>query len=194
MLCFHEGTPDGALCVHPGAHLPRRTADGHLAYGASEARDIVEAATGERPLLLEELLGELADRDMEAMLESKVAGTVARLLPLLARSASRLTVLSFLGEELTQARDLRRGCLIKHDPTPLVWQALQQAYGSLVYAPEHWYVSQRTMEHAHALGVKVVPWDVDDPAHALRLARMGADAVISNEPEGLLERGACEIG
>jgi len=44
----------------------------------------------------------------------------------------------------------------------------------------HTLVTPRTVARAHAIGVPVLTWTVDDPAVVLRVVEAGVDAVISN--------------
>jgi glycerophosphoryl diester phosphodiesterase len=50
----------------------------------------------------------------------------------------------------------------------------------------HAVVSAAAVERAHARGVAVWAWTVDDPAEAKRVAAAGVDAVITNDPALLL--------
>lgn len=43
-------------------------------------------------------------------------------------------------------------------------------------------VSRAVVERCHALDVPVIAWTVDDPARARRLALLGVDAIVSNDP------------
>ncbi|MCR5561522.1 MAG: hypothetical protein K6F58_06885 [Bacteroidales bacterium] len=41
--------------------------------------------------------------------------------------------------------------------------------------------------YCHSLGIKVVPWTVDEPEDILRMAAGSVDAIISNYPDRLIE-------
>ena len=43
------------------------------------------------------------------------------------------------------------------------------------------------VDKCHALGVRVHPWTVDDPEEAKKLAQMGCDALITNQPLKIME-------
>jgi glycerophosphoryl diester phosphodiesterase len=45
-----------------------------------------------------------------------------------------------------------------------------------------WPVGQAYVSQAHALGLRVVPYTIDDPAAAQTAAQIGVDAVITNDP------------
>jgi glycerophosphoryl diester phosphodiesterase len=44
------------------------------------------------------------------------------------------------------------------------------------------FVSRAAIERCHALGVPVIAWTVDDPTRLRRLAAIGVDGVVSNDP------------
>jgi len=62
---------------------------------------------------------------------------------------------------------------------------------SLSFTPEWWsphfsVVTRENVAYCHALGIKVVPWTVDEPDDIIRMAAAGADAIISNYPDRLI--------
>lgn len=54
-------------------------------------------------------------------------------------------------------------------------------------SPEHGNVNAEFMEKAHAKGMKVVTWTVDDPDEIRRLLDLKVEAIISNYPDRLLK-------
>jgi glycerophosphoryl diester phosphodiesterase len=54
-------------------------------------------------------------------------------------------------------------------------------------SPPHVNVNQELMDRAHADGMKVVTWTVDDKDEMRRLIGLGVEAIISNYPDRLLE-------
>lgn len=52
--------------------------------------------------------------------------------------------------------------------------------------PERWLVDADAVEAWHAAGRRVNAWTVDDPAEIRRLAAIGVDAVITNDPAAAL--------
>ena len=58
--------------------------------------------------------------------------------------------------------------------------------GATVVMLNHTLVTPRAVDRAHAIGVPVLTWTVDDPAVVLRVVEAGVDAVISNDPEMVL--------
>lgn len=56
------------------------------------------------------------------------------------------------------------------------------AVGDEEYAP---YVHQGMVEDAHAAGIEVVPWTVDDPETMESLMDLGVDGLITDYPDRL---------
>ena len=62
---------------------------------------------------------------------------------------------------------------------------------NLSFTPRWWsphfsVVTRENVAYCHALGIKVVPWTVDNPEDIRRIADTGADAIISNYPDRLI--------
>jgi glycerophosphoryl diester phosphodiesterase len=53
--------------------------------------------------------------------------------------------------------------------------------------PDFGLVDERYMKRARRWGVRVNAWTVDDPAEARRLAALGVDSIITNDPRRILE-------
>lgn len=47
---------------------------------------------------------------------------------------------------------------------------------------QHLVIGRRTVERAHAAGLAVVAWTVDDPKEVARMDALGVDVVVSNDP------------
>ena len=47
------------------------------------------------------------------------------------------------------------------------------------------YVTKTMVEQAHRLGLKVIPWTIDDPATMNKLIDDGVDGIITNYPDRL---------
>ena len=54
------------------------------------------------------------------------------------------------------------------------------------WSPHYSVVTHANVAWCHAMGIKVVPWTVDDPAEIHRMAECRVDAVISNYPDRLI--------
>ena len=55
------------------------------------------------------------------------------------------------------------------------------------WSPNHEVVTRENVAYCHALGIKVVPWTVDDEQEMARMVFCGADAIISNYPDRLIK-------
>lgn len=59
------------------------------------------------------------------------------------------------------------------------------AAGGKIWAPNESFLTPALLAEAHALGIIVIPWTVNDPAAMGRLLRMGVDGIISDRPDVL---------
>ncbi len=59
------------------------------------------------------------------------------------------------------------------------------AAGGAVWSPNQGALSEALVEEAHSLGLKVIPWTVNDPAAMDRLIGWGVDGIISDYPDRL---------
>ena len=57
------------------------------------------------------------------------------------------------------------------------------AAGGTVWSPEYRDVDEARLAEAHALGLRVVAWTVNDPAQMARLLALGVDGLISDRPD-----------
>ncbi|MBP1614694.1 MAG: Glycerophosphoryl diester phosphodiesterase [Bacteroidetes bacterium] len=55
-----------------------------------------------------------------------------------------------------------------------------------VYSPEHDILTEEVVRKAHAKGIEVAPWTVDDQKEILRLKKLGVDAIITNQPDSVM--------
>lgn len=55
------------------------------------------------------------------------------------------------------------------------------------WSPNYSVITRENVAYCHALGIKVVPWTVDEPEDITRIASCGVDAIISNYPDRLIE-------
>jgi glycerophosphoryl diester phosphodiesterase len=58
-----------------------------------------------------------------------------------------------------------------------------KAAGGAIWSPAYRNLGADAVKTAHELGLKVVPWTVNDPADAQRLIDWGVDGIISDHPE-----------
>ena len=89
--------------------------------------------------------------------------------------------------------------LLRGRPGPSPWTAgldvdafggstprLVKAAGCAVWSPYHRDLTGEALAEAHALGLRVVVWTVNEAADMLALARLGVDGIISDYPDRAL--------
>lgn len=57
------------------------------------------------------------------------------------------------------------------------------AAGGRIWAPNQTFLTPAMLAEAHALGIIVIPWTVNDPAMIVKLLDMGVDGIISDRPD-----------
>jgi glycerophosphoryl diester phosphodiesterase len=188
-------TRDGAIVVTHDEELAGLGGSGEIA-GATLA-DVrgLDAGGGERVPTLDEMLDRFGRR-IRFNLEIK-RGTLAEypgleaatLANLEARGLLEPTLFSsFYDPVLRRLRELseraRIGLLISRR-FPHGWQERARAVGAEALHPERVLVTPGLVEEAHAAGLAVYVYTVDEPAEMERLLEMGVDGIITNFPERL---------
>ena len=147
--------------------------------------------SGERILLVSEVF-RLVPRRVGVNLELKRTKHRQKLVTgirrLLARSrvGSRLLLLSSFDPNLIQPflrTRLPRALICRRDPDRVLHQAIQ--LGCVAWHPFHELVTPRRLTRAHAAGVRVHAWTVDDARRARQLIRWGVDGLFTNDPARL---------
>ena len=69
---------------------------------------------------------------------------------------------------------------------------IKEILSRISYLPGWWsphfsVVTAENVAYCHSLGIKVVPWTVDERSDILAVANCGVDAIISNYPDRLIE-------
>ena len=67
------------------------------------------------------------------------------------------------------------------------------AAGGAAWSPNHGDLTREAVREAQSLGLKVIPWTVNEPADMHRLIEWGVDGVISDRPD-LLRQAAARAG
>jgi glycerophosphoryl diester phosphodiesterase len=77
------------------------------------------------------------------------------------------------------------GAALMADTAPVDPAAVAQAVGAAIYCPAYQFVDQDLVQRAHAAGVRVVPWTVNDPDHWRRLLDWDVDGITTDFPDAL---------
>lgn len=181
-------TVDGAMAVHHDAHL----ADGRL---------ICEVAAADLPDHVPSLAEALAacgdlvvnveiknwprdpDHDPSLLLAAAVV-------PLVAPMGERAIVSSFNLADVDRVRALDptvpTGTLATFGPdADVAGRFVDRARrrGHTAVHPHHGAVTPQLVDLAHAAGMRVNTWTVDDPDRIRHLAALGVDAIVTNVPD-----------
>ncbi|MCL6482167.1 MAG: glycerophosphodiester phosphodiesterase [Firmicutes bacterium] len=181
-----------------------RTTSGHGRvedYTLAELRALDAGAwfapefAGERIPTLAEILAFSHEHDIGFYLEIKPGGVWSREHPLVGALrgspvTDRLVVLCFDAQVLKAIHDLdpllMTGLLEQHQAAGAVERAL--AVGARQLAPHWTLVSRELVQQAHAAGLVVVPWTVNDPAPMCTLLALGVDGIVTDYPDRLVEQ------
>jgi glycerophosphoryl diester phosphodiesterase len=101
---------------------------------------------------------------------------------------ARTTVRSFdhrCVRVLTQLEPGLAGAVLVADTAPLDPGDLARRAGAGLYCPSYAFVDDDLVRRAHAVGVRVVPYTVNDPAHWVRLLDARVDGLTTDYPDRL---------
>ena len=91
---------------------------------------------------------------------------------------------------LTRAETVRDAATWWDGPVPADFEnsvpRAVAAEGGPVWAPDHNDLTDAVVDEAHALGLQVIPWTVNDPADMRRLIRWGVDGLVTDRPDWAL--------
>jgi glycerophosphoryl diester phosphodiesterase len=151
------------------------------------------AFVGQRIPTLDEILAFAREHDIIFYLEIKSGGAWRPEHALVAAlqnsdAVDRVVILCFDEEVLRTVRELdaslMTGLLVNRPAADLVERA--QRAGVRQLAP-HWeLVSRELVQQAHAAGLPVVPWTVNQPEQMRALLRLGVDGILTDYPDRLI--------
>ena len=178
-------TADGLLAVHHDAHLPdgRAIVEVEAAALPSGVPSLAEALEACAPLGVNvEIKNSPNDVDFDP---------TARLVDLVARDvtdrAQAILVSSFHPPTLDRMREAAPSIATAQltfqldDPQRTIDAAVAAGHAAL--NPFDATVTSELVELAHAAGLQLNVWTVDDPARIVALDDMGADGVVTNVPD-----------
>jgi glycerophosphoryl diester phosphodiesterase len=105
--------------------------------------------------------------------------------------ADRTTVRSFDHRSVRCLRALEpqlTGAVLIAHTAPVALAELVLAADARIYCPSHDLVDEEMVRQAHAAGVYILPWTVNDPEHWKRLIDWGVDGMTTDYPDRLAER------
>lgn len=83
------------------------------------------------------------------------------------------------------APEIRRAALYSGPPKSFV--EIAKEAGATIISPVYPLVTPEQVNAAHAAGLQVIPWTANTPADWKRLIDAGVDAIITDDPAGLIE-------
>jgi len=163
---------------------------------ATDGRLVIshDPPVGGAHLLLDEVLDRCRGR-VGVNVELKCEGDEARAAETGRRAARRIAeradpevyVSSFWWSALEGARAtapaIRRAFVFSDSPDPVALIASATSLGLWALHPNRAYVTRALVDAAHASGLRVNAWTVNDAAEITRFAVLGVDGIISNWPE-----------
>ena len=76
---------------------------------------------------------------------------------------------------------------LTEDETDIETILTQISFTPTWWSPNFEVVTPENVAYCHARGIRVVPWTVDEPEDIRRMVECGADAIISNYPDRLID-------
>ena len=105
--------------------------------------------------------------------------------------ADRVTVRSFDHRAVRLLRSLEprlSGAVIIAHTAPAVPAEVVLRADARIYCPSFDFLDEEMVRQAHAVGVRVLPWTVNEPEHWKRLVDWGVDGITTDYPDRLAER------
>lgn len=105
--------------------------------------------------------------------------------------ANRTTVRSFDHRAVRLLRSLEprlTGAVIVAHTAPAVPAEVALRADARIYCPSYAFLDEHMVRQAHAAGVRVLPWTVNEPEQWQRLIDWGVDGITTDYPDRLAER------
>jgi glycerophosphoryl diester phosphodiesterase len=128
-----------------------------------------------------ELIGDDFDGRSPALLERRVVEAV-----LAAGVVERTSVRSFDHRSVRAIRQLEprlRVAVLVEGTAPVAPSELSRRADATTYCPDFRCLDEAQVQEAHAAGIRVVPWTVNDPADYRRLLAWGVDGITTDFPD-----------
>lgn len=174
-----HATADGVVVVHHDAALHEGTKIRLTPWNRLRQMPV---ASGVFVPTLEQVC-RLVGRRAELFVEIKGAGIELAVLQVLDAHDCTASIHSFDHQLIGRVGHLgvpyRLGLLYEEAPDDP--RAAMQLHGALDLWPERRVVSDRMVADVHALGGRVIPWTVNDPAEAARLTDLGVDGLCTDD-------------
>lgn len=163
------------------------TLDEALAFFVDEAPAVGLHVDLKLRTRLDELVGAVARHGLED--RTVVSGVHGSSLRAVARASPRIRVgITYPEDRLSISRKpylwpiVSLGLRSMRASVPLRLPRLARSVGASAVMLQHRLVTESSVERAHAAGLSVLAWTVDDPAELARLVAVGIDGVITNDP------------
>lgn len=189
---------DGVPVIIHDARVDAHT-NGHGAVAELTLAELkaLDAGEGERIPTLEEVLAALPEHfiiNIELKSEKALGDALERTVAALVRrmgATGRVWYSSFNPFSLRRVRAVEPevACGFLYDatePPQFVRRLFQPFTPHEAIHPYHGMITAETIQQAHARGLRVYTWTLDDPDRARELAAWGIDGIITNEPDKLL--------
>ena len=155
----------------------------HTKFQIEIKSDPFDEAHSPDPAVLVPLLVQLL-RDEGVTAHTEVHSFDWRNLQLLQKLAPEVSA-SYITERELFEKENGHGWMAGHRFTKALdsYPKLIHKLGGKVWCPYYGDLSKALIQEAHALGLKVTTWSVDDPQAMLRLMEWGVDGIITNRPD-----------